>query len=181
MGRMNTHPVWEDWVGFGLGVLIVLSPYFTADATSQTVQPADYNFPLTPLYTAPVATQTVQMATTFIGLMVLFAAFIERLQISQRAGEPAREWGEVLEAGLGAALIALPFVLGYANSGTLRYWHFGLGAIVFLLAIVELRRDYMGEMQRRGEPQTINFSAWGEQAAIMAISFAFLVGILLAV
>ncbi|MFY9643315.1 MAG: hypothetical protein ACLPJW_02820 [Rhodomicrobium sp.] len=147
---MNTHPAWEDWVGFGLGALIILTPYLTADAISQTVQPADYNFPLTPIYTAPAATQTVQLATAFIGLLVLFAAFVERLQISEGAGEPASEWGEVLEAGLGAALIALPFLLGYANSGTLRYWHFALGAIVFLLAIVELRRDYVGEMQRHG-------------------------------
>ncbi len=148
---MKSHPAWEDWVGFGLGALIVLTPYFTADATGPTVQLADYNFPLTPIYTAPAAaTQTVQLATTFIGLMVLFAAFIERVQISEGAGEPAREWEEVLEAALGAALIGLPFVLGYANSGTLRYWHFALGAIVFLLAIVELRRDYVGEMQRHG-------------------------------
>jgi hypothetical protein len=149
---MNTHPAWEDWVGFGLGVLIALTPYFTADATGQTAaRLADsYNFPLTPIYTAPAETQTVQVATALIGFMVLLTSLLERLQISEGKEEPAREWEEVLEAALGAALIGLPFVLGYANSGTLRYWHFALGAIVFLLAIVELRRDYVGEMQRQG-------------------------------
>ena len=30
----DTHPVWEDMLGLGLGVLIVLTPYFTADAVS---------------------------------------------------------------------------------------------------------------------------------------------------
>ena len=131
---MNTHPAWEDWVGFGLGVLIVLTPYFSMDAS----------------FSIDAKSTPVQLATTIVGLMVLFMAFIERLQISEGAEEPAREWEEVFEALLGALLIALPFIFGYANGGTLRYWHFGLGAIVFLLAIVELRRDYVGDMQRHG-------------------------------
>ena len=128
--EIDTHPAWEDGLGFGLGVMIVLTPYLSGDAISQTVQ----------------------LATTFLGLLILFAAFTERLQVIERAEEPAREWEEVLEALLGAALIALPFLFGYADAGTLRYWHFGLGAMVFLLAIAELRRDYVGDLDRRGFP-----------------------------
>ncbi len=124
----DTHPAWEDWMGLGLGVLIVLTPYFTGDETSTTVQ----------------------LATTFVGLFIVFAAIAERLQILEGEEEPGREWEEVLQSALGAMTIALPFLLGYANSGTLRYWHFALGAIVFLLAIVELRRDYVGDMKRHG-------------------------------
>ncbi|MGO9484445.1 MAG: hypothetical protein ACLPX9_07660 [Rhodomicrobium sp.] len=124
----DTHPVWEDMLAFGLGVLIVLTPYFTADAVSQTVQ----------------------LATTFAGLLVIVAAVAEHMQLFEGESEPAREWEAVLQSLLGAGLIALPFILGYANSGTLRYWHFALGGIVFLLAIVELRRDYVGDMKSHG-------------------------------
>ncbi len=133
---VKSHPAWEDWLGFGLGVLVILSPYLAG-------RPVQI---LTP-YLNP-ADNTVQLATTAIGLLILFFAFLERMQILESAKEPSREWEEVLEAALGALLFALPFILGYAGSGTLRYWHFALGAIVFLLAIFELRRDYVGEVTR---------------------------------
>ena len=124
----DTHPAWEDLLGFGLGVLIVLSPYLTVDQTGTTVQ----------------------LATTFIGLMILLVAFAERLQVLAGTQEQAREWEGVLLSLFGAATIALPFLFGYAGSGTLRYWHFALGAVVFLLAILELRRDYVGDMKSHG-------------------------------
>jgi len=116
-----SHPAWEDWLGFGLGALIVLTPYLAREAVDNTVQ----------------------LATTFIGLLILVFAFIERMQVLESAEEPSREWEEVLEAVLGAALIAMPFFFGYAEAGTLRYWHFASGGIVLLLAIIELRRDYV--------------------------------------
>ena len=73
--------------------------------------------------------------------------------------------GGVLEAALGALLIALPFIFGYA--GGLRYWHFALGGIVYLLAILELRRDYVSDAARHGE-QKIGASTWGNIAAVVA-------------
>jgi hypothetical protein len=33
-------------------------------------------------------------------------------------------------------------MFGYADAGTLRYWHFMLGVAVALLAILELRQDW---------------------------------------
>jgi hypothetical protein len=39
-------------------------------------------------------------------------------------------------------LIASPFIFGYADAGTLRYWHFILGIAVVLLAVLELRQDW---------------------------------------
>jgi hypothetical protein len=39
-------------------------------------------------------------------------------------------------------LIVSPFIFGYAEAGTLRYWHFVLGALVALLAVVELWQDW---------------------------------------
>jgi hypothetical protein len=126
--RVDTHPAWADWLGVALGALIVLTPSLTADAVDKAVQ----------------------LTTTFIGLLILFTAFAERIQMSEGAEGPSREWEEVLEAVLGAGLIALPFVYGYSNAGSLRYWHFALGGIVMLLAIVDLRRDYVADMKKHG-------------------------------
>jgi len=42
----------------------------------------------------------------------------------------------------GLWLIASPFVFGYADAGTLRYWHVVLGIAVVLLAVLELRQDW---------------------------------------
>jgi len=47
-----------------------------------------------------------------------------------------------LETACGLWLIASPFMFGYADAGTLRYWHFMLGVAVALLAILELRQDW---------------------------------------
>jgi hypothetical protein len=51
-------------------------------------------------------------------------------------------WEEGLEAACGLWLIASPFIFGYAGAGSLRYWHFVLGAAVLLLAALELRQDW---------------------------------------
>ncbi len=92
---------------------------------------------------------SVQLITTVIGLLILVFVFIERIQVLENNEEPSREWEEVLEGALGVLLIALPFIFGYANAGTLRYWHFALGGIVLLLAIIELRRDYADDITNR--------------------------------
>jgi uncharacterized membrane protein len=125
--RVKTHPAWEDWLGLGLGVLIIFTPSITGDAVDKNVQ----------------------LATTVIGFLILFSAFIERLQVLERQEEPAREWEELAEGLFGVMLIALPFIFGYATSGTLRYWHFALGGIVLLLALYELRRDWAGDIARQ--------------------------------
>jgi hypothetical protein len=52
------------------------------------------------------------------------------------------ELEEVLEIVAGVWPIALPFILGYAGAGGLRYWHFALGGIVVLLALQELWPDW---------------------------------------
>jgi hypothetical protein len=141
----ESHPAWEDMLGFGLGVLIVLTPMLVTEKVNESVQ----------------------LATTAIGLLILIAAFIERMQIFEGAEERAREWEGILEAVLGAALIGMPFLFGYSTEGTLRYWHYALGGMVFLLAIVELRRDYVSDAARHGE-QNIDASAWGNIGAVVA-------------
>jgi hypothetical protein len=53
-----------------------------------------------------------------------------------------QRWEETGEIALGLWLIASPFTFGYAEAGTLRYWHFMLGAIVALLGALELWQDW---------------------------------------
>ena len=125
---INAHPAWEDWLGAGLGAAVVASPYFTGDETSTTVQ----------------------AATTFIGLMMVLVAFVERSQVRSGTEEQARAWEGILLSIFGAMIIVQPFMFDYAGSGTLRFWHFALGGSVFLLAMLELRRDYVADMKHHG-------------------------------
>ena len=56
-------------------------------------------------------------------------------------------WEEVAEIGCGAWLIYSPFNVGYG--GALRVWHFVLGALVILLALVELVQDWRLSAEQR--------------------------------
>ncbi len=108
----NVHYVWEDCVSMGLGALIVLTSWMGDDAVSQTA--------------AANATR--------VGILVLALGASEVVNL--------RRWEEGLEAACGLWLIASPFIFGYADAGTLRYWHFILGIAVVLLAVLELRQDW---------------------------------------
>ena len=108
----NVHYGWEDCLSMALGALIVLTAWLVGD----------------------VGSQTVATNATIVGILVLALAGSEVLDL--------RRWEESLEAVCGLWLIASPFVFGYANAGTLRYWHFVLGIAVVLLAVLELRQDW---------------------------------------
>jgi len=106
------HGNWEDWIGIGIGVLIGLTPLFVAEPT----------------------TMTVTLFTMLIGILVLAFAAFELVDLHR--------WEEVGMFLCGLALIALPFVFGYAGAGNLRIWHFLLGAFVSLLASLEFWQDW---------------------------------------
>ena len=108
----NVHYVWEDCVSMGLGALIVLTSWMGDDAVSQTAA----------------------ANATIVGILVLALGASEVVDL--------RRWEESLEAACGLWLIASPSILGYADAGTLRYWHFILGIAVVLLAVLELRQDW---------------------------------------
>ena len=108
----NVHYGWEDCLSMALGALIVLTAWLVGD----------------------VGSQTVATNATIVGILVLALAGSEVLDL--------RRWEESLEAVCGLWLIASPFVFGYADAGTLRYWHFVLGIAVVLLAVLELRQDW---------------------------------------
>jgi SPW repeat-containing protein len=108
----NIHYVWEDCVSMGLGALIVLTSWIGDDAVSQTAA----------------------ANATIVGILVLALGASEVVDL--------RRWEEGLEAACGLWLIASPFVFGYADAGTVRYWHFAFGIAVVLLAVLELRQDW---------------------------------------
>jgi O-antigen/teichoic acid export membrane protein len=108
---LNIHRHWQDWFGIALGVMIALSPWLTGQTNSQLVV----------WVTIAAGTWVVQFAA-----LQLFD--LERSE----------------EVGLlicGVWLVASPFVLGYADTGTLMNWHVVLGALVVLLAALELWQD----------------------------------------
>lgn len=108
----NFHYILEDCVSMILGILIVLTSWMLGD----------------------VGSQVVAANAVIVGILVLALGASEFLDL--------RRWEEGLEAACGLWLIASPFIFGYADAGTLRYWHFVLGAGVVLLAVLELRQDW---------------------------------------
>jgi hypothetical protein len=112
MRIFGVHRTWEDWLGIVIGALIVISPWLANAFDSQLAV----------------------MNAVIVGVLVLSLAGMEIVVL--RASE---EW---LELACGLWLMASPFAFGYAGSGELQYWHFGLGAVVALLAVMELRQDW---------------------------------------
>ena len=108
----NVHRPWEDWVSMLLGVLIGLSPWF-ADQQNNPV---------------------IAWNAALVGILVLALALLEHVSLQR--------WEEAGEIVLGLWLIVSPYSFGYAEAGTLRYWHFLFGAIVVVLAILELWQDW---------------------------------------
>jgi SPW repeat-containing protein len=108
----NTHYLWEDIVSIGLGALITLTSWILGDGGGQMAA----------------------VNAVIVGFIVMVLGAAEFLDL--------RRWEEGLETACGLWLIASPFVFGYADAGTLRYWHFVLGAAVVLLAMLELRQDW---------------------------------------
>lgn len=113
----GVHRTWEDWIAMLLGVAIALSPW-----------------PAQPVYLGcPMPTEIV-WNSMLIGILVAALGAIELVDL--------RRWEQVGEIVCGGWLIASPYVFGYVGAGMLQYWHFGLGAAVVLLAVIELWQDW---------------------------------------
>lgn len=111
-GIFKIHRTWEDWASIVLGVLIGLSPWLAGQQDD-----------------AAVNWNAVILGAVVIALAALELAGLQR-------------WEEVGEIACGLWLVVSPFMFGYADAGVLRYWHFALGALVALLAVVELWQDW---------------------------------------
>ena len=116
---LTTHRTWEDWCGMLLGVLIVLSPWFPNPAGHEVVD-AERSF--------------VILNTFTIGILVFGLAQLEYVALQR--------WEEVAEILAGLWLIASPYIFGYSDDGLLRFWHSSLGALVVLLAALQLWQDW---------------------------------------
>lgn len=113
LSRLFTiHRNWEDWFGMLLGLLIALSPWAAGDEVGHA---AVWNAAL-------------------IGVAVFFLAELEYVALTR--------WEETGELLLGLWLVLSPYVFGYFNTGTLRFWHSTLGGLVILLAALELWQDW---------------------------------------
>ena len=62
--------------------------------------------------------------------------------LGQYEAADLHRWQEGGEIMLGSWMVASPFIFGYSANGTLRFWHFVLGAIVVILAVIELWQDW---------------------------------------
>lgn len=109
---LRSHHTWEDVAGIVLGFLIGLTPWLSGEA----------------------AALAITLNAMLVGIVVLSLGAFELVSL--------RRWEQVGEIVCGLWLIASPFVLGYAFSGPLRFWHIALGALVAALGALELWQDW---------------------------------------
>jgi hypothetical protein len=125
LGRfLKVHRNWEDWAGMLLGIVVGLSPWLSGQMGSQAIM----------------------VNAIFAGAIAFVLAEFELADLHR--------WEEVGEIAVGSWLIASPFIFGYSADGPLRVWHFVLGAIIVLLALLELWQDWglkREELARHGE------------------------------
>lgn len=120
---LGSHRSWEDLLGILLGFVIWLSPRLAGETGDSVVAMGTGH-------------AIVNWNATIIGLLVAILAS----GIHNRHSRGT----ELAQAACGLWLIASPFALGYAGSGALRHWHFAMGALVLLLAMLELAQDWYG-------------------------------------
>ena len=112
MRFLKSHRTWEDWLAMALGVAVGVSPW-AADETSN---------------------EAVVLNSAQMGLLILGLAVFELVDLHR--------WEEMAQLACGIWLLVSPFPFGYAHEGSLRYWHFVLGAFVVALALLQLWQDW---------------------------------------
>lgn len=108
---LGRHRRWEDWVAWLLGAVIMVSPWI--------VDQSDH--------------RAAVVNASLVGLALLIFAGLEILH--------NHRWYEYAVLLLGVWLFAAPFFLDYANLMPLAALHYFLGAIVALLAVLEIWQD----------------------------------------
>ena len=106
------HRTWEDWAMIVLGLVIGLTPWFVAGATNELIA----------------------LNAVVVGILVLALGVFELGDL--------RRWEEVALFACGLWLMVSPMVYGYAGPGALATWHVVLGAIVVVLAAIEIWQDW---------------------------------------
>lgn len=105
------HEAWEDWALMLAGIFTLLSPWLTNETSNSHGA----------------------LNAIVVGLVVMIIAGIQLFGTTI--------FSDALNFLAGLWLLVSPFVLGYANTGQLRYWHFVLGAIIAIIAAFEMWQD----------------------------------------
>lgn len=108
----SAHRTWEEWCGMMLGIVILLSPWFT--------RRPDHG--------------EVILNALGVGILVFGLAQLEYFALQR--------WEEAGALVLGLWLVCSPFVFDYAGADALRYWHVMFGGLVAALAALELWQDW---------------------------------------
>jgi hypothetical protein len=108
---LKVHRDWEDSFSAVLGVLLLLTPVLV---TGEVPPPVLFS---------------VLSAGVVIMAMALFEIMLKG------------RWEEIIQFVLGVWLAASVFVLDYGIAGELRALHFGIGALVALMAAFEFWQD----------------------------------------
>jgi SPW repeat len=120
---LKAHRTWEDGVGLLLGLAIGLTPWM-------------YEEPPVP---------AVLLNSALTGLAVLLLAQLQLIRL--------RRWEDLAQLAAGLWLFSSPFIFAYAHQAHLRFWHWGLGALVVVLALLELWQDW-DKLPRSPTPMT---------------------------
>lgn len=86
---------------------------------------------VSPVLAGGSESMAIGLSTGLAGILIVAMGFLETVNL--------RRWEEWVQLLCGAWLVAAPFLLGYA--GTLRTVHMVIGAIVGILALLELWQD----------------------------------------
>jgi len=107
----SRHSEWEDWITMGLGFLIAMSPWIAGGPD----------------------TAAIELNAVLIGFLIFGVAALEVTELQR--------WEEWLNLAAGGWTMASPWALGYADHTPLMAMQLSLGALVVLLAVVELWQD----------------------------------------
>ena len=113
--RLRRHRAWEDWLGIGLGLVIMLAPWVVSE----------------------ISNQAAVVNAALAGLAVLMLAELDLVKV--------RRWAEVGQLACGIWVAASPFIFGYGEAGMLRAWHIVAGLLVVLIAAMELWQQSKAE------------------------------------
>ena len=109
---LDVHRSWEDWAGMALGLVVLVSPWIAEQASQSTA--------------------VTNAAIT--GIVLVLLAGLEMMRLYR--------WHEFATFLAGAWLFVSPYVLGYATLRPLGTLHLALGAIIALLAMLEIWQDW---------------------------------------
>lgn len=109
---LKTHRTWEDSAALFLGLVIGLAPWLARET----------------------ADQFVVLNSAACGLAILMLAQVELVHF--------RRWEDFILLACGIWAFTSPFALSFADDGQLRVWHWGAGAMVMALALLEIWQDW---------------------------------------